>query len=762
MKSIVAAVLCAITSLSMLGQSVAQSRSGVASQHSRVGIVSDWTQHRVLYPASKNPAVTARIQKDPRWTQEWYLRHRETWWPRSPHRRLKLSKGVHRDWSVNLGTPGTNIPTFEPLFDFAYETLSPDPGIETGNGSLNTLDELGTVTGYNYYFYSYLATAGTFTMTASGAPISDVGTYPLYPLVPPPAVETLLLPHKLTFDNLLFPTRQEPSAYTAFDMDGNGFLFTGNNGYEQYLSFWGNSGGGCIPPGGAAYDGWNQSVLLDEGGAGGCITVNNDPGGGQTFPAKYTFDVTAAPSCTSDYVAMGIPANAASGGQANIVGYNNLYTNSTGTGYCTSLTGPTVMFAYASGTGEVPASISISPDGTQLAFVEDLLTGSSVFHVLTIGTTPGGEGTSPTDPVIPGSGSSSANDARTVPLSGGSGDCAAQSSTTSPFIDYADNAAYVTTYSWTGAGTGTAGTGTGCLYKISPVFGGETPAIVWSVPLTVVPSSPVWDSVSDNVFFTDSSGNIDYVTDEGSSPSAISSRSVAPGATSENPVTVDSTNHMVYATFNNSGGNAVVVQAPTDLSSSVSVPVGTGNTLFTGPYGVDFNDAFYEPGDYTSPIPLMFVVGNGSGTVPTLYSIVFNGSGVITGVGSSTALATGAIADASAPTEFFNANDTTGGPNGTDYVLVGVTNTCAATATTSSGCVMSLGITNSDTIAGDYPAVTSLTPAYAATGGTTGIIVDNDADINPADTLNYPEASSVYYGTKNGGTLVKLGQNAQY
>ena len=50
------------------------------------------------------------------------------------------------------------------------------------------------------------------------------------------------------------------------------------------------------------------------------FTLNADPGGGQTYPAKFVFDVTAAPSCTNDFVVIGIPANPASGGQANILG----------------------------------------------------------------------------------------------------------------------------------------------------------------------------------------------------------------------------------------------------------------------------------------------------------------------------------------------------------------------------------------------------------------------------------------------------------
>jgi hypothetical protein len=730
---------------------------------------------------------------------------------------------------------------FEPLFDYGFIN-----SYITGYFSVNTLDQFAE--NDPSYPVGYLATAGTLTVTASTTIPSDVGTYSLFPGGPGQTPDQY---NFTRFGNLLFPLYPAtiPALGEETDSSDEGLVFLGS-GLEIYMFNY------------KAGDDFEEVFNQESGtnsyyGFNGPFPANNDPGGGQTSPAKYTFDVTAKPDCTEDYVVIGIPANAVSGGQANIVGYNNLYSNAGGSGFCPG-PGPNVLFAYAStpaytysissvaqsgttvtvttatenalvpgqvvvisgvsygvggcsqlspfsadpaaamdgdqtitGTssttftftssvsasitsnqctltsatasvsagGEVPGSVAISLDGKQLAYIEDQLTGNSVFHVLTPDTTgtAANNGT-PTSAATPGTGNGATD--ITLPLSGGSGGCAAQSSTTSPFINYTDNAAYVTTYSWTWTVTGTAGIGTGCLYKISDVFGqGSSPSIEWSVPITAVPSSPVWDSISNNVFFTDSSGNIDYVTDNGTSPSAISSISVASGATSENPVTVDSTNQMVYATFNYSGGSAIVAQYSIANASFVTVPVGAGNTFFTGPYGVDFNGAFYEPTAYASPTPLLFVAGTGSGTVPTLYSIGFNGSGVITSVSSSTALATGGngIADASAPTEFFNANDTTGGPDGTDYLFVGVTNNCAGGAVGTTGCVMSLNITGTDTSPAVYPTVSSATTAIAAPGGSTGLIVDNDAVTT--SITGYPEASSVYYATKNGGTLVKATQS---
>ena len=576
--------------------------STVAPTHTRVGVASDWSTRHLIFGGSKNPQVLSQIQNDPRWTQNWYLRHREVWWP-GLRLRHKAPVKMARDWNQPLGSV-----IFEPMYD---------PGFST-----------------------------------------------------------------------------------------------------------------------------------------------QDPGGGQTYPAKYSFDVTATPDCTNDFVAIGLPAVpvAGSGGQANIIAFNNLYTLYDATGYCYSqdaATEPSVLFAYASGSGEVPGAIALSLDGAKLAYIEDILPtlgdpdGAAYFHVLTWVS---GEGTDAADPVAPDAGKD-----LTVQLIPPTDPSVIQSSPASPFIDYTSDAAYVTTYSW-------ASGGSGYLYKISPVFGG-TPAIVWAAPIySAVPSSPIYDTISGNVFFTDSLGNIDYVHDYGATPSAVTSTTVGAGSTSLNPPVIDSANEVVYATFNDGGGSAIVAQAyinlgtaPPELYGSNSVAVGTGTTATTGPYNVDFNNDYYTNGP-AGTNSLMFVAGtDATGTVPTLYTVPFLSYGPITSTGMvSAALATGA-ADASPVTEFFN--DPNGIPaDGTDYLFVGVTNNCNTLEVASGGCVISLNITATDTngIAG---APTDLNedvidaPAIAASGGSTGIIVDNDAD-----PTTYPQASSVYYGTKTGETLVKATQ----
>jgi hypothetical protein len=668
------------------------------TSHVPLGIVSDWTHHHVLFPDSKKAAVMARIQKDPRWLQNWYLRHPGTWWPERPRRPREDGKASRRDWNISLtATPSTS--GFEPLFDFAFD-IAP----ETGYGSFHTTDEGNG---------QFLANSGNLTVTGG----SDIGTYTLYPGGPG---QTLSPMGGFNYDNLLYPfypTLNPP-------LDDDGLLFT-NPGVE--INIWGNS-----PDNYSFYDyyGSGYPTALTEDGT---FTLDVAPGGGQTYPAKFVFDVTAAPSCTNDYVVIGIPANPASGGQANIFGVNNLYsyqgTPPPGLTPDCPTNGPTVMFAYASGSGQVPASVAISLTGTQIAYIENLTVGSSYFHVLTLGTT-SFEGTA-TAAVVPGTGGSNAVDQRV--LLSPDGGTTNQSSTNTVFVDYADDVAYATTYSF-------AGNGSGYLYKISNVFNGSaTPTIVWSIPIDAVPSTPVYDLTSNNVYFTDSSGRIDYVTDNGATPSAVVyGTALANGTTAENPVIVDGANEMVYATFNSNGTNALVVQAPTSLASSVSVPVGAANTTYTAPYSPNFNNAWFTG----SGTPLLYVAGmdTSTGTVPTLYSVGFNGSGVLnSSAEASTALATG-LADSSPLTEFYNTT------LGKDFLFVGVTNDCiAATGGGDAGCVMSLDITDG------FPTVNADSTALAAAGGTTGIIVDNNSSLT--------EASSIYYGTKTGVTLVKATQS---
>ncbi|MGC2332397.1 MAG: hypothetical protein WA581_13160 [Candidatus Acidiferrales bacterium] len=121
------------------------------------------------------------------------------------------------------------------------------------------------------------------------------------------------------------------------------------------------------------------------------------------YPAKFGFDVTAAPSCANDYTVF--PVNAPGGsGQPNIVAFNYLYSGTAGaTGICNrtatgSDTGVAakVLWSYnvqgLAGGGAVTTSPVISYDpttptasGTKAAFVESSGGGQIVAAIITAG-----------------------------------------------------------------------------------------------------------------------------------------------------------------------------------------------------------------------------------------------------------------------------------------------------------------------------------------------------------------------------------------
>src|SRR5208337_1960018 len=142
---------------------------------------------------------------------------------------------------------------------------------------------------------------------------------------------------------------------------------------------------------------------------------------------------------------------------------------------------PIVMFAYDVSTagGTISTSPVLSEDGSQIAFVESVsgTTPCSIFHVLTWA--PGGGGIS--DAAVPASGTMTS-----LPLSP-SGSCpsAANDTTSSPWIDYDSDTAYV-------------GDNDGNVYQITNAF---TPSPTLSPspwPIQVSPHShltpPVLDS----------------------------------------------------------------------------------------------------------------------------------------------------------------------------------------------------------------------------------------------------------------------------
>jgi hypothetical protein len=454
------------------------------------------------------------------------------------------------------------------------------------------------------------------------------------------------------------------------------------------------------------------------------VSLNGGSGGTIAQPAKYVYDVTAAPSCTNDFIVAGVNI-AGSATQANLIGLNSLYNMPAGNGLCAG-TAPKVMFAYDIGPGVINSYIQLSLDGTKVAFNENN-GANSYFHVLKWGTTGTNNGTSAAAAATPGT-NNNAVDTK-LALTGGTG--------TAPYVEYDSDTAYVTTSD-------------NVIHKFKNVFLG-TPAEVttggWPVSSGLgtggaAISTPVLDPVSKHVFFTDSvNGGLDYVDDSVVPAVAVTNKfAYAPGLAVAMPVIIDMTNQKVYAFTPDPGGTAAVVsQADTNLSAASQVTVTVGAASNNNTFMGDFTDDYYNGVTSTARL---YVVGNSTANqVPSLYAIGFNSSFKMNATYSNgpVALTTATTGNAASPvTAFYNST------LGKQFIFVSVTNHCTTTIT--GGCIRSIDVTSG------FPTTTTVNNVVlAATGGTGGISIDNVSSATGA--------SSVYYTTLSGKTLVKATQS---
>jgi hypothetical protein len=248
------------------------------------------------------------------------------------------------------------------------------------------------------------------------------------------------------------------------------------------------------------------------------------------------------------------------GSQANIVGFNQLYSGS-GTPLCAGLTFPEFIFSYASGVGPVATSPTLSLDGTRVAYVENDANIGAILHVLHIakgsteyGTCSNTGALTPTcalHPVIPGSTAGSTASDYMLPL----GLVATGiDSYSSPFVNYSDDTAYV-------------GDNNGFLYAITPVFNGTPAKATAPYPVKVSTfnlSSPVVDvSGTGHIFFGDSDGHLYNYTAAGASAAAAIPVGGVLSATAHGvrdaPI-VDSTNAVGYAVTGCNGTDSELMQ----------------------------------------------------------------------------------------------------------------------------------------------------------------------------------------------------------
>ena len=377
--------------------------------------------------------------------------------------------------------------------------------------------------------------------------------------------------------------------------------------------------------------------------------------------------VTLSATETLSNLSFGGVTAGTNGTQANIVGFNNLYSGS-GSPLCSSKTFPTFIFSYASGVGSVTTSPVISLDGKKIAYIENGPGIGMALHVLTFasGSTEFGSCTNSgtalptcaTHPVIPGSTANSTATDFVVPLSVPTLGIVATDTRSAPFVNYSTDVLYV-------------GDDQGHLYAVTGVFQGTPTLAGGNFPVTVSSSgnilnSPVVDvSGTGDIFLGDSGSN----TYEYNSAGVIQGPSVSIGNGTNGGIwdgaIVDSTNSKAYFTTNCSGtgGNSGLSQIPftntgfgTVVTSVSTNGSGCSTSLPIGPQYAPTPDNLY----YTAGITNGHIIVSYQGTSSVrLAQWGFLASGALntTRQADSNFLTSAGTQSVSPSTEFFSSNN---------------------------------------------------------------------------------------------------------
>ncbi len=462
--------------------------------------------------------------------------------------------------------------------------------------------------------------------------------------------------------------------------------------------------------------------------------------------------------------------------------FNELYSEQVlgGGGLC-GQDGPSNYWSYFTGTGQVLTSSVLSLDGSKVAFVENAASGA----ILRILKWKSGEGSgagspAPVDVNISGSpwSACTAGDScmASITFSG-----AAEDTNSAPFYDYTTDVLYV-------------GDNAGVMHKFTGVFLGTPTEVTTSPwPITVdsgaVLTGPVFDSVSLNLFVGDSTGQLSFIRETGSTVGLCVSGS-APclgtpsvhvgtgtgGSVVDAPIVDGSTgrvlafNSNVTCTIAGTTCNTMdpqpttgsVLQTSTALVTTGSFDTIGGNgvacnsaPVFTGCapiYGGAFDNAYL-----TSSTPTiaghMYVCGKNNADTdrPVIYQFSFAAAtGNLTGVGTPLVGLTSGSTEACSPvTEIYNS------PTSTDWIFFSVGNLANSTdpipaasgcRTGSPACLMSINVTSGAWPPTDVTNAVVMPPVPVPTTGfypssTSGIVVDNYA----VDVSASPQTSSIYF-----------------
>ena len=411
----------------------------------RVPLVLDWTNHKVIFTKPANAWQTVMTQRDPRYWQQYYRHNTASFrfgnnngGSRSFGRHQFGQSGMGKDWAVSLGAGGVAPAAYPSKYGFDV-TAAPDCTHDFAVFPINAS------TGN-----TRASVVGTFT---AGATLGN------------------------TFAITITPTGVTLTITAGVLDTGTTFLTTG-------------TAAGDATKLAAAFNRNLSAIARDRivaVASGATVTVYAlTAGSGEVLTAART-------SATFNWAA--VTAGTSNNTQANIVAFNQLYSGS-GTPFC-GKADPEFTFSYASGVGPVTTSPGLSLDGTKISYVENDPNIGAILHVLTIGTsteigtctnTGAAMPTCATAPVIPGSTAGSNATDFMLPLglvaaNAATGIAGAADSFSSPFTDYANDTTYV-------------GDNNGFLYAVNTTFtgtptyaGGNFPLQVSAAPAALTPSA---------------------------------------------------------------------------------------------------------------------------------------------------------------------------------------------------------------------------------------------------------------------------------
>jgi hypothetical protein len=492
------------------------------------------------------------------------------------------------------------------------------------------------------------------------------------------------------------------------------------------------------------------------------------------YPAAYVASIDN-PDCVNDFVAFALNVAGVNGGQANLVGINELYSSPTG-GLCG--TQPNVNWAYNGSTahGKIITSPTINfldtgvPDGTKIAYVESTPT-SSIFHVLTW---KAGEGTSATHAANPTAfGSCTSTSSCLVSLTYSTTFSATNAS---PYVDWQSDKA------WVASDDGT-------IYQLSCAFTcplNTLPTIEWSFKLPVagtggalpMPSTPQYDLNNQLINVTDQLGEI-WVINGAGTPSVFAGPMMIggggcgianpPGRTGTgndctasggsyglpNGTTEDEDYQLIYVFTGNNGTpapgeSAAFVQMNYNLTGIIQAPIGLGSagntTTNVGINFPAFDNGWNENQGATAHA---IVCGTGtSDTSPYLYSIGFSNWPLMNSTAQQGLQRISVAGIPCSPlTELYNPNLDLGGfpnnPNDHDLLASGLMNA-------TNGYIITDDISSEPAVGLD---------AVPYTGGVSGIVWDNISTEQQASNLYFSTLGAVTQGTcSNERCAVKLSQ----